>query len=135
MRKKIRFILLYFLALPISFLVVAYALFIAFQFTTVADIRESFAEVDKQDSLAYGKVLFETRSCIGCHSIIPEQQNLGPNLFGISQRESMEYIRQSITSPNAVISPGFLPDQMPNFGDILDENQVNALVIYISSVK
>jgi len=81
MRKKIRFILLYFLALPISFLVVAYALFIAFQFTTVADIRESFAEVDKQDSLAYGKVLFETRSCIGCHSIIPEQQNLGPNLL------------------------------------------------------
>ena len=135
MRKKIRFILLYFLVVPIILMITALILFTTFQYTVIADLRESFIEVDTHDELAYGKVLFDTRGCSGCHSIVPGQKNLGPNLFGLSTRGPREYIRQSIVSPNAAISQGFSADIMPNFGEILDEKQVNALVGYVSSIK
>lgn len=135
MKKKVKFILLYCLALPLSISIVAYALFLTFQFTLVAEIRESFTGVNEQDPLAYGKVLFESRSCSGCHPTIPGQKSLGPNLFGISQKASEDYIRQSIVSPDAVISPGYSADIMPNYGEILDADQIEALVTYLLTVK
>jgi len=85
--------------------------------------------------LDYGKVLFETRSCSGCHAIVQGHENIGPNLFGLSDRQSMEYIRQSIVSPNEEIAAGFSANTMPDFGKILDDSQVNSLVEYVSSIK
>ena len=135
MKKKVKFILLYFLALPLSISIVAYILFITFQFTLVADIREAFNGVNEEDPLAYGKALFESRSCIGCHPIIPGEKSIGPNLFGLSQRVPTEYIRRSIASPNAEISPGYTADIMPNYGEILNVDQIDALVLYILTIK
>jgi len=121
----------------VSFLLLALTLFTIFEYTVVADIKEFFTEVDEQETLDYGKVLFETRSCSGCHAIVQghENENFGPNLFGLSDRKSMEYIRQSIVFPNAVIADGFSANTMPIFGEILDDIQVNSLVEYVSSIK
>jgi len=135
MRKKIRFIVVYILVIPVSFLLVSLTLFTIFEYTVVADIKEFFTEVDEQETLDYGKVLFETRSCSGCHAIVQGHENIGPNLFGLSDRKSLEYIRQSIVSPNAIIADGFTANTMPNFGEILDDFQVNSIVEYVSSIK
>ncbi len=106
-----------------------------FEYTAVADIKESFIDVDEQKTLEYGKVLFETRGCQSCHAIVPRTKSLGPNLFGISNRNSEEYIRQSIVSPSEVIVEGYTEVVMPNFGDILDKRQVQALTEYLLSIK
>ena len=135
MRKKVKSRLVYFLALPLLLLIVSYVLFITFQFTLIANIREEFSQVNEQEPLAYGEVLFKTRSCVGCHSTVPGQQNIGPNLFGISERKSKVYIRESILSPNMVIANGFTADRMPEYGLILDADQIYALVMYLSSLK
>ena len=134
MQKKKK-IILYFVATPLSLFVMFLTFMTIFEYTTVADIRESLAGVDKQETLAYGKVLFDTRGCSSCHAIESDQESLGPNLSGLSQRSSVEYIRQSIVSPGAVVVEGYSDVTMPNFGEILDHGQVEALVEYILNLK
>jgi len=135
MGKGIRSRWVRFLVIPLLTLIGLYALFVTFQFSLIADIREGLSEVNEEDALAYGEVLFNTRSCNGCHAIIPGKRHLGPNLFGISERASEAYIRESILLPNAVTLEGYKAGTMPEYGDILDEDQVDALVIYLSSLK
>ncbi|MEX0288830.1 MAG: cytochrome c family protein [Flavobacteriaceae bacterium] len=109
--------------------------FSAFEYTLIADLREAFSEVDEQQPLAYGELLFNTRSCAGCHSIEKGVADLGPSLFGIAERASEAYIRESIVSPNAVITKGFAADIMPGFEGVLDNSQIDALVAYLGSLK
>ncbi|OEK00840.1 hypothetical protein BFP97_04645 [Roseivirga sp. 4D4] len=135
MQKKLKRRLVYLIAIPISLVILLLVFLTVFEYSTVADIKESLSNVDKQESLAYGKVLFGTRGCASCHSIVPDEKSLGPNLFGIAYRQSEAYIKQSIVTPGAVIIKGFDNVVMPNFGDILDDQQVNALVDYISTIK
>ena len=132
-KKKAR--LFYYIVIPISFLVLLFTFMTAYEYTAVADIRESLTKVDKSQTLAYGKVLFETRGCASCHTITPNRKSLGPNLFGIAERQPETYIRQSIIDPGAIIVSGYDDVVMPDFGDILDDRQVNALVEYLSSIK
>jgi hypothetical protein len=45
------------------------------------------------------------------------------------------YISQSITKPNAFITPGFQPNIMPqNFAQTLTPTQIQSLVDFIASV-
>lgn len=135
MQKKKKTKLLYFAVIPLSVLIMSLIFVTTFEYTAVAEIKESFAGVDKQETQAYGKVLFETRGCSSCHAIESNLKGFGPNLSGLSQRQTEEYIRQSIVSPQAVIVKGFPDVIMPNFGEILDTNQVDALVEYVSSIE
>lgn len=132
-RKKIKF--LYIIVTSMLLFVLSIVLMTVFEYTAVADIKESFIDVDKEKTMEYGKVLFETRGCQSCHAIIPKTKSLGPNLFGISNRNSEDYIRQSIVSPDAVIVEGYADVVMPNFGEILDKRQVQALTEYLLSIK
>ena len=141
MEKKVKSILKYTSYTMLStliLLVIGVVLYSSFEYTLIAEVRESAAVigVKDQDPLAYGKLLFETRGCSGCHSIAPgEESTLAPNLGDIASRESTEYLRESIDSPDAVIVDGFQAEVMPEFGKILDETQVIALVTYLSTLK
>src|SRR6266404_6189451 len=46
-------------------------------------------------------------ACFPCHKINGEGGEVGPELAGIGQRQSREYILESILFPNAKIAPGF----------------------------
>lgn len=127
--------LIYFIGIPLTLLILLFTFLTAFEYTAVAEIRESFTSVDQTKTLAYGKVLFETRGCSSCHAIKPRQKSLGPNLFDLSSRKSIDYIRQSIASPDSVIVPGYDDVVMPNFGEILDTRQIEALVAYVQEIK
>lgn len=135
MQNKLKRKLIYFLGIPLSLFFLFIVFMTCFEYTAVADIRESFSRVEQDETLAYGKVLFETRGCASCHSIKPRIKSLGPNLFKLSTRKSEEYIRQSIVDPSAVIVSGYSNVVMPNFGEILDKRQVESLVKYVSSLK
>ena len=111
----------------------------ATEYTFIAEAREQFAEVDTTDAYTHGELLFQTRGCAGCHAFEAANSDgdTGPDLTAIGYRNT-EYIRQSIVDPNAVIAGG-CPEEacegdiMPNYGRILDDQQTDALVVYLSA--
>ena len=46
-------------------------------------------------------------SCVRCHKAGGEGGEVGPNLAGVGQRQTREYILESIVYPNKKIAPGF----------------------------
>lgn len=82
--------------------------------------------------------------CATCHAIdgVPfAVGQVGPNLTQIGSMQDADFIRDSIINPNAVIAETCptgpcQPDVMPqNFGELLTEQQLDALVRYLSSLK
>lgn len=111
-------------------------------YSVLADIRENFADVDISDQYVYGETLFQTRGCVFCHTLASAgaDAEVGPHLDGIGSWADDNYIRTSIINPNAVIADNCPeeacePDVMPQFGLVLDDAQVEALVIYLSAQK
>jgi cytochrome c oxidase subunit II len=96
-------------------------------------------------SPAAGKAVFTgSAGCGSCHTLAAAGTNgtVGPNLGlkvvpdakrrGLSLKQ---FIFESITKPNAYISPGFHPNIMPqNFAQTLTATQIRGLVNFIASV-
>lgn len=103
--------------------------------------------------IAMGKELFTSQGCVACHTIAGISQGVvGPNLTDIGVKaealaqeagvpDAAAFIRQSIVEPNAFIAPECPtgpcpPGTMPaNFGKILTDEQINALVQFLLSQK
>ena len=93
----------------------------------------------------YWQELFEKRNCVACHSINGSSSKNGPSLKGLfgahvalASGEAIvadeDYIRESIESPATKIVKGFAPI-MPMYRGLLKEEDLNALVAYIKSLK
>lgn len=114
-------------------------LYFTFRYTLVADVRERIANPDTTNLIAYGETLFQTRACATCHTLqsAGSLADEGPDLTGIASRHDAAYLRESIVTPNAVIAPqcpagtACPAGVMPPFGEILDDQQVDALVAYL----
>jgi mono/diheme cytochrome c family protein len=108
------------------------------RYTLVADVLESMQNAISKSGAAYGELLFQTRGCAGCHTLEKARANgdTGPNLTGLGGRATETYIRTSIATPNETIATS-CPEGaceanlMPQYGRILDEEQVEALVSYL----
>ncbi|GEM_PF-654867 len=119
---------------------IAAGMYFSFRYTLIADLREAMMNPDTADLVSYGETLFQTRGCIGCHTLdmAGAMGEEGPNLTGIANRHDEAYIREAIVNPNAVIAVQ-CPEGacqsgiMPQFGDILEPAQVDALVAYLIS--
>ncbi len=113
------------------------ALYTAFEYTLVPDIREGLAGAEAKDGVALGRLLFETRGCSGCHSLGSlSSSTIGPDLTGIATDASASEIAASIVDPDAEISTNCdgqpcPAGQMPRFGEILDEREIRALVDFL----
>lgn len=112
--------------------------YFTFEYTLVAQLQEALAQPDTTDAIAYGRTLFQTRGCAGCHTLEDARAmgDEGPDLTNLATRHDAAYVRQSIATPNAVIAPQ-CPDGpceaniMPPFGTILTLDQIDALVAYL----
>lgn len=79
--------------------------------------------------------------CASCHSVEPGAGGVGPSLAGVGTRAatqvpgltSEEYLRKSITDPNAYIVDGYGSGVMPQGFD-LSEAQLDSLVEYLSGL-
>lgn len=99
--------------------------------------------MDTSDPIAYGRSLFVKNGCGGCHTLTDARAvgQVGPNLDGIGSRTDEAYIRESIVDPNAVIAEKCpagpcQANLMPqNFGQVLTEAELNALVTYLYNQK
>jgi mono/diheme cytochrome c family protein len=96
---------------------------------------------------AAGKEVFANETapaCGSCHSLKAGVTLVGPSLANIgAQAGSMEagksdeqYLRESITDPNAFVVEGFPANVMPTvYGSQLTSKQIDDLVAYLLSLK
>ncbi len=111
-----------------------------------ADYEKWIQENEEGLTLAQkGQKLYNDKGCVACHSV-DGTPKVGPSwkgIFGQKAHETTEgpvavdenYIRESILNPNAKIVKGFPQGVMPTFQGQLSEDQVNALVEFIKSLK
>ncbi|EDM75341.1 cytochrome c oxidase polypeptide II [Plesiocystis pacifica SIR-1] len=92
----------------------------------------------------FGEKVYKAFACNSCHNT-DATRKVGPGfggLYGKSENladgSSVEadenYIRESIMEPNAKIVAGYTP-QMPSFAGQINDEQLNALIAYIKSLK
>jgi len=91
-----------------------------------------------------GQKLFADKGCMACHSTTSAAL-VGPALNGIFGHEvemsdgtkttvDENYIRQSLTEPQAQLVKGFAP-VMPTFKGTLSDDEIGNLIAYIKSLK
>ncbi len=99
------------------------------------------------DADLLGKELFNSMvvggkaGCASCHSIEPGTGGVGPSLAGIGGEaagrvagvSAADYLRKSITDPNAYIVEGYASGVMPQGFDLTEE-QLESLVEYLSGL-
>jgi mono/diheme cytochrome c family protein len=87
-----------------------------------------------------GEQIFTAAGCAGCHTFAPAGSNgtIGPNLDELAaaadQREpgksAEEYVRESLTNPEAFLAEGF-GNAMPSYEGRLTDEQIQALIDYL----
>lgn len=91
-----------------------------------------------------GAALYSTKGCVACHSV-DGSRRVGPSWKGVyGSKEELEsgksvevdenYIRESIVEPQAKVVKGY-PPSMPTFKGLLSDQEINALIAYIKSLK
>ena len=94
--------------------------------------------------LEAGKLVFEKQGCKACHST-DGTKLVGPSLKGLFGKDEKladgssikvdeNYLRESVTKPQAKIVAGFAPS-MPTYQGKLKDNELTALIEYIKSLK
>ena len=92
----------------------------------------------------FGEKVYKSFACNSCHNT-DNTVKVGPGFGGLfgktetftdgsSLTVDENYIRESVYSPNAKVVAGFTP-QMPTFAGQINDDQLNALVAYIKSLK
>jgi cytochrome c oxidase subunit 2 len=91
-----------------------------------------------------GAAVFASAGCGGCHAFAPAGTDgaIGPGLDDLAAAAEKagqpldEFVRASIVDPDAMIGPGFEPGVMPKtFGQSLTEDEIDALVTYLTETK
>jgi len=89
-----------------------------------------------EEQAADGRTIF-VQSCGSCHALADAGTTgqIGPDLDAVLPGQSADAVRQSIVDPDAVVSSGFQAGLMPStFGETLTDEQLEALVTYLSDV-
>ena len=92
---------------------------------------------------AQGKAVYASSGCGSCHTFKPAGSSgtVGPDLDTTPAKDATKnnkplaaFIRESIVSPNAYISPGYPKGVMPqNFGSTLSKTQLDQLVAFVAA--
>ena len=87
-----------------------------------------------------GKKIFhehQIAACVRCHVVEGKGGPIGPPLDGIASRKEEEYLRQSMTDPQAVIAEGFQLEisPMPPMNVLLKEQEFEDVMAYLLSLK
>lgn len=98
------------------------------------DIEPLLADGLQNRNFEQGKNMFAATSCITCHAMGAEGQNLGPDLTQLGTRFSPEDMLKAIINPNEVISDQYnstvfsLKNGQSVVGRLADENQENYII-------
>jgi nitric oxide reductase subunit C len=101
-------------------------LFAAIVFDTEQKIPKSSNAQNITPAVARGKRIWETRNCIGCHTLLGEGAYFAPELGNVYTRRGPEFIKAWIKS-QPTGTPG--RRQMPQFN--LNEQQLDDMVEFL----
>ena len=85
---------------------------------------------------AAGKMVFADNGCASCHTFAPAGATgrIGPDLSKVLKGKSADFVKTSITDPNAEIAPGFTANVMPTtYGQQLTSQQLADLVAFLQT--
>jgi putative heme-binding domain-containing protein len=78
----------------------------------MADLLPDLAQVNHGRNFAKGKAAFESVQCLACHKFRDEGGSIGPDLTGVGNRFTAEYILESILLPSKVVSDQYANTQI-----------------------
>jgi cytochrome c oxidase subunit 2 len=92
---------------------------------------------------AAGKAVFASQGCGGCHTFQPAKGTgkIGPDLDKLSTYAQQagkpleQFVRESIVNPQAYVEKGFPANVMPKNFASLPKDQLDALVMFLTSGK
>jgi len=103
-----------------------FLLFLALTFDTVQTLPKRDHRENITDSVVRGKHIWETRNCIGCHTILGEGAYFAPELGNVYKRRGGPFIKAWIQAqPTGV--PG--RRQMPQFH--LNDQELDDVVAFL----
>ena len=103
-----------------------FLLFLALTFDTVSNLPKRDHRENITDSVVRGKHIWETRDCVGCHTILGEGAYFAPELGNVYKRRGGDFIKAWIKA-QPTGTPG--RRQMPQFN--LDDQQLDDLVNFL----
>ena len=101
-------------------------LFVALIFHTESRIPERSKAAEITPAVVRGKHIWETRNCIGCHTLMGEGAYFAPELGNVYQRRGPDFIKAWMQA-QPTGTPG--RRQMPQFH--LNDEQLNDLVEFL----
>ncbi|MDG4549949.1 MAG: cytochrome c [Candidatus Contendobacter sp.] len=101
-------------------------LFLALTFHTTWQLPKRVPTETPSPEVARGKHLWETRNCIGCHTLLGEGAYFAPELGNVYKRRGPEFIKVWIKAQPTKV-PG--RRQMPQFN--FSEQQLDDLVAFL----
>jgi nitric oxide reductase subunit C len=103
-----------------------FLLFLALTFDTTSNLPKTDNRHNITPAVAAGKHIWETRNCLGCHTLLGEGAYYAPELGNVYTRRGPEFIKAWMMS-QPTGAPG--RRQMPNFN--LSEEDLNNLVEFL----
>ncbi|MBC3874724.1 c-type cytochrome [Undibacterium flavidum] len=103
-----------------------FLLFLALTFDTMSALPKRDNSANLTDSAIRGKKIWETRNCIGCHTLLGEGAYFAPELGNVYKRRGPDFIRAWMAA-QPTGAPG--RRQMPQFN--LNEKEMNDLVEFL----
>lgn len=103
-----------------------FLLFLALTFDTVQSVPKRSHSEGVTDSVIRGKHIWETRDCIGCHTLLGEGAYFAPELGNVYKRRGGEFIKAWIRA-QPTGAPG--RRQMPQFN--LTDQQLDDMVNFL----
>jgi nitric oxide reductase subunit C len=103
-----------------------FLLFLALTFDTVKNLPKRDHRENITESVVRGKHIWETRNCVGCHTILGEGAYFAPELGNVYKRRGGEFIKAWIAAQPTGI-PG--RRQMPQFH--LNDQELDDIVEFL----
>jgi len=112
-------------------------------FVTACSIGSPVPPTPTPDPLVVqGQQVFNAR-CATCHALVPDTIIIGPSLAGVATRaetrmkglNAEEYIQLSILRPGDYVVEGFSNVMITNFAKELTNEDMNALVAFLLTLK
>lgn len=101
-------------------------LFLALTFDTIGKLPERDNRTQLTPAVAAGKKIWETRNCIGCHTLLGEGAYFAPELGNVYKRRGGEFIKAWIKA-QPTGTPG--RRQMPQFN--LSQQELDDMVAFL----
>lgn len=103
-----------------------FLLFVALTFDTMQTLPKRDHRENITDQVTRGKHIWETRDCIGCHTLLGEGAYFAPELGNVYQRRGGEFIKAWIKA-QPTGAPG--RRQMPQFN--LTDQELDDMVAFL----